>query len=362
MGSGARLAARSDAAIGANAMRGQAAPQARPARRARPRPVLLLAVLLVPVVLLVGACASSTTTTTSPSTTEPAPTVPPDRPLVLASTPLVGALVRSVAGDQADVRVLLPAGADPATAVAAQPAKGLDGADLLVVIDDATYETGLDLESTEAPWSTIPVLALAPQLNPVPLGGSELDPGTGTGATATDPHVWLDPDRWTQAARLVAGELRGLERVDPDTVDENVAAFDDAVARTDETLQATFATVADDDRTLVTDLPALAYLADRYGFELVVAHGPAALAAAATDRGATVVLVAASRRDDIAADLATSAPGLDAVGLDLDGASTTTTGTTTPGTDAAALAAVGTTTYTELLTTTAATITAALAD
>ena len=297
---------------------------------------MLLALVGVAFLALVPAC--STTTTPAPTTTAAgaAGSTLPDRPLVAVTTPLVGALVRSVAGDQVTVHLLDPAGADRG---------GLDGVDLVVQVDGS--EPGAPVTGTTDP------LVLAPQLNPIPLGGSELDPGSGAGAAATDPHVWLDPDRWTQAARLVAEHLVELPGIDRTRIDTNLATFDAALSRADETLQATFATVGDPRPPLVSDLPALAYLTDRYGFDLVLADGAAALAAAAQAEGSPAVFVAADQQVAREAELATAAPEVAVVGLDLEGA-----------TAAAALdggAEQATVAYTDLLVTAGATLVAALA-
>jgi len=226
-------------------------------------------------------------------------TVTAERRVVAVSTPLVGALVRSVAGDQVDLALLGDAGVDP------------DRADLVVRIDD-------DATADEGASTPTDALLLAPQLNPVPLGGSELDPAA-EGTTATDPHVWLDPDRWTQAARLVADRLGELPGIDTAALAANVAAFDEAASRADETLQASFASVPDDQRVLVSDLPALTYLADRYGFELVLAEGAEALAAAASAAGVGIVLVSPERQATLGAELAGAVPGVAVVGIDLEG-------------------------------------------
>lgn len=288
-------------------------PAGRHARRRRASPT---AIALTVLALVLTACSSGSSTGASPSSAPDAAIAgsTPGRPVVVVSTPLVGALVRSVGGDQVDVRVALPAGADPAGTPDDAVATALDAADLLVVIDPRTYETALASLAADAD----DVLALAPQLNPIPLGGSELEPGSSDATGATDPHVWLDPDRWTQAARLVGAAIAELDGVDASAVERNVAAFDESLGRTDETVQATYAVVPEDRRVLVSDLPALGYLADRYGFDLLLASDPTALARAATGRGVTVVLTAPDRVDALASSLATIAPELHVVGLDLD--------------------------------------------
>lgn len=298
----------------------------------------MLLALGVALLALATAC-SATSAPTASSGTEPGSqgSTLPDRPLVAVSTPLVGALVRSVAGDQVAVQLLDPGG----------HRGGLDGVDLVVRVDGDGPLPGGPVTGTTDP------LVLAPQLNPIPLGGSELDPTSGAGAAASDPHVWLDPDRWTQAARLVAERLADLPGTDRAELDANVAAFDAALSRADEMLQATFATVGDDRRTLVSELPALAYLADRYGFDLVLADGAGALASEARAAGAPSVFVAPDQQATRSVELAAEDPTVAVVGVDLEG-----TGL------AAALdgsAEQATLAYRDLLATASATLVAALA-
>ena len=269
------------------------------------RALLLVVALLLAATACTGASApDEPAITTVADGTGPAATpgtVAAERPLVAVSTPLVGALVRSVAGDQVDVQLLGGVGVDP------------DRAALIVRIDEEPTAAG------SGDGSPADVLLLAPQLNPVPLGGSELDPSAAEGTTVTDPHVWLDPDRWTQAARLVTDRLGELPGIDAAALAANVAAFDEAASRADETLQASFASVPDDQRVLVSDLPALTYLADRYGFELVLAEGAEALAAAASAAGVGIVLVSPERQATLGAELAGADPGVAVVGIDLEG-------------------------------------------
>jgi zinc/manganese transport system substrate-binding protein len=281
------------------------------------RAVLLGAIALAMVATSCASPSNDTTATSSTPGTAPTGSTPARPPVVVASTQLVGALVRSVAGDAVELRVLIDPGADPTTATIEDDAV-LDDADLIVVVDPSTYELGL-ADRLEADGRLRPdVLALAPQLNPIPLGGRELEAGSTDDGGATDPHVWLDPDRWTQAARLVGDRLDSLDGVDPSAITANVAAFDESVSRTDETVQATFAIVPADRRALVSDLPALGYLADRYGFDLRLAGDPATLSATAASNGARAVFTAPSPASSLTPTFAGADPPVLVVGLDLD--------------------------------------------
>src|SRR5690606_23695915 len=97
------------------------------ARYPRAEPMTRPAIVAIGVLLLLSACSVD---------------APDDaRPLVIATTSIVGDLVGHVAGDEARVEVLIPVGADPHDfAPSAQQAAGLRRADLVVT-------SGLGLEA-----------------------------------------------------------------------------------------------------------------------------------------------------------------------------------------------------------------------
>lgn len=234
---------------------------ARPARAARATalraaPALAVAVL----VLATSACARGSDGTPGA----------PARPVVTVTMSILGDVVRQVAGDGATVEVLIPNGTDPHEFEAApdQVAKLRDAA--LVVAVGLGFEANLGRTIDAARRDGTRVLEIGLQLNPIPIGGSETGARSlPAGDTAPpDPHVWMDPDRMTHAARLVADELAAIG-IDRAALDRNVDAFTESVARADEQVQASLARVPDDRRALVTQHDALGYFADRYGFPIL---------------------------------------------------------------------------------------------
>lgn len=182
---------------------------------------------------------------------------------VVATTTIIGDLVRQVAGGNASVEVLMPVGADPHDfqASAAQIAT-VNQADL-VVVNGLGLEEGLQDALHAAESDGVLVLEVGPLLKPLPLG--QADEGDGHGAD--DPHVWFDPIRMASAARLVA---EVFETVDPDG---GWAARADAYASdlttADQRISELFSGVPAERRKLVTSHDSLGYLADRYDFEVV---------------------------------------------------------------------------------------------
>ncbi|NNF63334.1 MAG: zinc ABC transporter substrate-binding protein [Acidimicrobiia bacterium] len=169
---------------------------------------------------------------------------------VVATTTILGDVVRAVVGDDGTVEVLLPPQADPHDyQPSSRQIAAMTTADL-VVANGLGLEEGLDdvLEGTSAM-----------------LVGEQLDPRTV--GDSFDPHVWLDPIRMGQAAMLIAERLGEIDS----SIDW--ASRAEAYAATMESTDAEIRRIADmvpeDRRNLVSSHDALGYFAERYGFTVV---------------------------------------------------------------------------------------------
>ena len=183
---------------------------------------------------------------------------------IVATTTILGDVVSQIAGDDANVEVLMPIGVDPHDFQASsRQVASLNQADL-VVANGLGLEGGLQdvLRAAEADGAR--VIYVGPALSPIPRGVHNRDNG---GQGAEDPHVWMDPVRMTKAVALIASELRQLDG----GVDWGVRAeaYADELAAADWELTALFTGVPTDARKLVTNHDSMGYLADRYGFEVV---------------------------------------------------------------------------------------------
>lgn len=176
---------------------------------------------------------------------------------VVATTTVLGDVVANVAGEHATVEVLLPIGADPHDYQAsAQQVAAIESADM-VVANGLGLEEGLGDVLEAAAGDGANVYEVAPLLEPLPFGdGSTLDP-----------HVWLDPVRMAEAARLIATELATIDgAVDWDA---SASAYSERLLASDADIEATLAVIPAERRKLVTNHDALGYFADRYGFTVV---------------------------------------------------------------------------------------------
>ncbi len=228
------------------------------------------------------------------------PTGGTDGPLrVVATTSIVGDLVRSIGGDAVELRTLMGAGVDPHLyKPSAGNVRAMASAEFLVY-------SGLHLEGkmtevlTEMGTRGVETLAVAECVPADRLLGIE---GYDT---LHDPHVWFDVGLWEYAAACLRD---GLIRVDPEHEtgyrergDALIADF----AALDAWVRERIAEVPEERRVLVTAHDAFSYFGQAYGMEVRGLLGVSTAAEAGTadvqelagfiaDRGLPAVFVETS--------------------------------------------------------------------
>lgn len=188
-----------------------------------------------------------------------------DRTLVVTTTSILADVVADLAGDAATVESLMPNGADPHDFEAsARDIARLREADL-VVANGLGLEDKLTSVLDRAEEDGIPVLRVAPEVDPLPfaaIGGHD-DGHAGD----LDPHIWFDPIRVAAVARLVADRMAGI---DPDGGwDVRVGAAVAGLEALDAEIREMVSVVPADRRLLVTNHEVLGYFAARYDFQVV---------------------------------------------------------------------------------------------
>lgn len=253
------------------------------------RGVASVAVSVVAVLVLAG-CGSDATGSSG-------------RPVVVATTPILGDIVSSTLGDAAEVVVLMPRGADPhAFQPSARQLGELRDASL-VVANGLGLERGLHDALDAAAADGVNVLEVAPLLEPIAFAGdhghdeadhdeSEHDHDHGD----LDPHVWFDPSRMALAVGLIADAfVDAAPDADRDAVLATADAYAAELTALDAEVEETLATVPEDERILVTNHDTFGYLADRYGFEVLGVVIPG---------GDTLAAPSASALDELADEIA----------------------------------------------------------
>lgn len=230
-------------------------------RRDRRLPRVGTTCLLLAVALVTAACAGSDAAT------------PSDRPVIVVSYPVLGAVVADVVGDQAQVRVLMGNGADPHDwSPSAKDIAAVRNADL-VVVNGLDLEEGLHDALDEAEAAGVPVFEATDHLAVRNLEHGDGDqPGDhGDEHAGGDPHFWVDPVSMSSVVdglvTTIADEL-GLDVTARATEVRAGLAAVDAQTRTK------VATLPQTRRKLVTGHESLGYFADRYGFEQIGAVVP----------------------------------------------------------------------------------------
>lgn len=182
-----------------------------------------------------------------------------DRPTVVATTTILGDVVREIVGEELDVQVLMPIGADPHdfSASAGQVAQ-MESA-VLVVASGLGLEEGLTsvLEVVES--DGVPVVRAGDLVEPRMLENN-----------LPDPHFWLDPERMSVAVHAIADRLAEVDaHLSPEEWKGRGDSYAERIKTTEVTMEQRFRTIDPDHRKLVTSHMAFGYLADRFGFEIV---------------------------------------------------------------------------------------------
>jgi len=199
-----------------------------------------------------------------------------DRPSVVVTYSILGAVVSDVVGDAADVVVLMPNGIDPHEwEPSAKDIELLNNADLIV-------SNGLDLEGNvmeaieAAEKGGVAVFHATDHIDVIEFGASghledeesvlEDEPDHGSG----DPHFWTSP---VEMAAVVEALGVALADIGIDTGDRAAMTKEDLL-NIDQEIRDLIAAIPAESRILVTGHESLGYFAHEYEFEVVGAVIP----------------------------------------------------------------------------------------
>jgi manganese/zinc/iron transport system substrate-binding protein len=186
---------------------------------------------------------------------------------VIATVAMVGDVVREVSGGRIRAETLIGEGVDPHLF---RPTRS-DISKLLGA--DAVFANGHRLEGRMADVldrvraAGKPVVLMAESLPRARLRANPDYPD------AADPHVWMDPALWAEAAGAVA---EALGRLVPDAREgfaDNLARFRARCARLDAYAQEAIGAIPANAKVLVTAHDAFSYFGARYGLEIESIQG-----------------------------------------------------------------------------------------
>lgn len=209
---------------------------------------------------------------------------------IVCTTAMIGDVVRNVAGEQAEVNVLMGEGVDPHLYRATRS----DIARMLQA--DIVFYNGLLLEGkmTDAlirvARSGKPVFAVTELIDPSYL----IAPAGYEGNH--DPHVWMDPQAWTRAVDVVRDQLVGLDPAGANSYRSRAAALLEQLTALDAYAEKVLASVPPERRVLVTAHDAFNYFGRRYGFEVLGIQGISTESEAGLRRIEELVALLVTRR------------------------------------------------------------------
>jgi manganese/iron transport system substrate-binding protein len=194
---------------------------------------------------------------------EPAPLSAGEKLQVVATTNIVGDVVRQVGGDQIELVTLMGIGVDPHSYVPAPSEVAAIHDAHLVFLNGGGLEGGLEklLDSAGGGASRVEISGGIQFLT------AKEESQTGDDHGELDPHVWFSvPNvvRWVDNAR------QALSRLDPANAElyqANAGAYSRELEELDAWIQAQIELIPAPNRKLVTNHASFGYLAEHYGLE-----------------------------------------------------------------------------------------------
>lgn len=217
--------------------------------------------------LLAASCGSSASDASGSSSDEG------DRLSIVTTVAPITSIAANIAGDRAAIIGVVPEGTNSHTFEPPPRTAALfSEADVIfingLVLEEPTKELALTVKPDETPL--------------IELGNESLDPSEykydfsfPEDEGKPNPHLWTDPDYAIAYAEIIRATLSD---VDPDGAAEYQANYDAFVAIVEEldvAMLASFETIPEGNRVLLTYHDAYAYFAENYGFTVIGAIQPA---------------------------------------------------------------------------------------
>ena len=183
------------------------------------------------------------------------------KPRVVATTMMIGDLVRQIAGDKVELRTLFGPTVDPHT-YKPSTADYEDLKKATLVLYNGLHLEGKMVEQFEERLKdkAVPIVRDMPKDRLLPWAEGE----TG----AYDPHVWFDVSLWSAAATTVATELARVDSANAEHYRQNGAKVAEQLKQLHEYVLQRAQSVPQELRVLITSHDAFNYFGRAYGFEV----------------------------------------------------------------------------------------------
>jgi len=196
-----------------------------------------------------------------------------DKKSIVVTYSILGAIVKDLVGDQADVKISIPNGLNPHEwEPSPRDIEAIYNADL-VIQNGLGLEDGLQKTLDQAQARGVKFFTVADHINVRHIGPGEGipngDPDQAIGAA--DPHLWLDP---LTVKSFVPNLVLCLQTILELDVAEQAQDLQDRLDSLDQQIRDKVTTLSTSQRKLVTGHESLGYFAQRYEFKLVGAVIP----------------------------------------------------------------------------------------
>ena len=208
---------------------------------------------------------------------------------VVATTNIIGDMVKNVGGNNIALTTLLPVGSDPHTFVPT-PQDIARVADAHVIFVNGLHLEEFLEELINNAGSNATVITVSTQVKTRELSGgaareneavAEHNPAGEQRQSdqedhleGTDPHIWMTPANAVIMVRNIERTLSQLDPANAASYQANAEAYETQLEELDVWVQAQIDSIPADNRKLVTDHDSFGYYVDRYGLVLVGAVLP----------------------------------------------------------------------------------------
>lgn len=226
---------------------------------------------------------------------------PPERPLIVVTTNILGDVITHIVGEEAEVVTLMRPGADPHSfEISASQAARIQGADLLVS-NGLGLEEGLQQHLDSAAAAGVAVFAAGEAVDTIDYAAED---STGGGV---DPHFWTDPTQMITVVHAAGDAIAAaVDGVDGQQIRRNANAYASELEQLDAQMASAFAVIDMSDRNLVTNHHVFGYLAERFDFTIIGAVIPGGSTLAAPSASDLRELVRAIERAGVSTIFADS--------------------------------------------------------
>lgn len=191
---------------------------------------------------------------------------PPGNLKVVATTSIIGDIVKNIGSEAIDLTVLIPAGSDPHSY---EPVPQ----DIARVADaNVIFVNGADLE--ESLLRTLTSAVQGAQVVSLSDGIELIQASSDPDHPGGDPHVWTDPTLVKVWVDKIAQVLTERDPANAALYQANAKDYAQKLDELDRWIQEQVSQIPPERRRLVTDHESFAYFARRYGFEQVGAVIP----------------------------------------------------------------------------------------